>query len=319
MSIRVLQIGVCAAALLVGGRAVGASLPEDGPGRGVSTKRPPAPAARVVMIGVDGLGARWIPWDAMPNLRALRDEGAYAVARCHRPTSSAINWRSVFTGQPPEIHGYNLWNSQEPGIEPPPSAFGETGAIPDLFSEVRRQRPDAYLASLYTWGGLGFCHATNAASVARYFGGGADAYPQRDSAVFDEGVRQLAARKPLLLLLYQGQVDSRGHQFGWGSEEFTNACVRVDANIGRFVESLRALDLWDDTAIVFVADHGGLDKSHGGKEDIRVFEVPFLLSGGAARGLALREPALLMDAASTILSLLGLEAPSSMRGRSAIR
>ena len=94
-----------------------------------------------------------------------------------------------------------------------------------------------------------------------------------------------------------------------------SACRNVDANIGRLVDSLHTLGLWEDTAVVFVADHGGLDKGHGGKEDIRVFEVPFLVSGGAARGLRLREPILLMDTAPTILSLLGLDAPEPMRGR----
>ena len=278
--------------------------------------RPGVSAARVVMVGVDGLGARWIPWDEMPNLSRLRDEGVFAVGRCHRPTASAINWKSVFSGLPPELHGYNLWNSKEPGIEPPACVFGPDGAMPDLFSEIRRQKPDARTVSLYAWGGLGFCHATNVASVARHFGGTAGEYAARDSAVFDEGLRHLA-EQPLFLLLYQGQVDSAGHATGWGSPEYLRACRNVDANIGRLIDALHALGLWDDTAVVFVADHGGLDKGHGGKEDIRVFEVPFLVSGGAARGLCLREPVLLMDAAPTILSLLGLDVPASMRGRPA--
>lgn len=289
----------------------GATLPPQ-----AESPRPGVSAARVVMVGVDGLGARWIPWDEMPNLSRLRDEGVFAVARCHRPTASAINWKSVFSGLPPEIHGYNLWNSKAPGIEPPACALGPDGAMPDLFSEIRRQKPEALTISFYTWAGLGFCHATNAASVARQFGGTASEYVARDSAVFDEGLR-LLAEQPLFLLLYQGQVDSAGHATGWGSPEYLGACRNVDANIGRLVDALRALGLWEDTAVVFVADHGGLDKGHGGKEDIRVFEVPFLVSGGAARGLRLREPVLLMDVAPTILSLLGLDVPASMRGRTA--
>jgi arylsulfatase A-like enzyme len=153
--------------------------------------------------------------------------------------------------------------------------------------------------------------------VVRHFAGAASAYKGRDSAVFDEGLRQLR-KKPLFMLLYQGQVDSTGHSTGWGSPEYTNACRNVDANIGRLIDGLRHTGLWDDTAIVFVADHGGLDKGHGGKEDIRVFEVPFLVSGGVARGLSLREPIMLMDTAPTILALLGLDIPETMRGRQAV-
>jgi predicted AlkP superfamily pyrophosphatase or phosphodiesterase len=298
----------------------GVSAPCEPQGASIAAERPetaPHHAARVVMIGVDGLGARWIPWDEMPNLSRLREEGVFAVARCHRPTASAINWKSVFSGLPPEIHGYNLWNSKAPGIEPPACAFGPDGAMPDLFSEIRRQRPEERAISLYAWAGLGFCHATNAATIVRQFGGSENGYAGRDSSVFDEGLRQLA-EKPFFMLLYQGQVDSAGHATGWGSPEYLSACRNVDANIGRLVDALHALGLWNDTAIVFVADHGGLDKGHGGKEDIRVFEVPFLVSGGAARGLSLREPILLMDTAPTILSLLGLDIPKPMRGRPAI-
>ena len=40
-------------------------------------------------------------------------------------------------------------------------------------------------------------------------------------------------------------------------------------------------------------------------------------SGGAARGMRLREPAMLMDAAPTVLDLLGLDIPAQMRGRAA--
>ena len=65
----------------------------------------------------------------------------------------------------------------------------------------------------------------------------------------DEGLKQLA-HKPKLILFYQGQVDSLGHGYGWGSEKFTNACVRVDENIGRIVEGKRLVEpvLLADTA-----------------------------------------------------------------------
>ena len=277
-----------------------------------------APVSKhVVMIGVDGCGARWIPWDAMPNLKALRDGGLYTVGRCHRPTASAINWKSIFSGLSPEIHGFTQWNSAKPDIAPPPSAMPD-GKLPDLFAEVRRQMPDAYTASIYTWDGVGNCHATNAANVVRFFGGKQEEYPTRDAAVFEEGVKQLA-NSPKLMLLYQGGVDSFGHKYGWGSEEFTNACKRTDANIGKFMAALKRSGMGKDTTVVFVADHGGLGKKHGGVEDIRVLEIPFIVNGPAVKGLRLHEPFMLEDAAPTILSLLGCDTPDTMRGRNALR
>ena len=274
-------------------------------------------AEHVVLIGVDGCGARWIPWDAMPNLKAMRDDGLYTVGRCHRPTASAINWKSVFSGVSPEVHGFSKWNSAKPEIEPPSCAFDATGRMPCIFSEIRRQMPDAYTASVYTWDGVGHCHGTNTASYVRWYGGNGEEYKARDAAVFEDGAR-LLAKSPKLMFLYQGQVDSAGHKHGWGSREFTNACASVDASLGKFMAQLRKSAMWSETAIVFVADHGGVEKRHGGADDVRVFDVPFLVCGPAVKGLRLREPAMLEDVSPTIAALIGCEMPESWRGRPAI-
>lgn len=268
----------------------------------------PASAARVALIGVDGLGARWIPWDEMPNLRALRDEGLYAVGRCGFPTLSAPNWTSVFSGMPIELHGTRD-NSGSPKVEPLPAVF------PCIFSELRRQEPDAFSVSAFAWKGIGWCHNTNTVNATRHFGGTAEEYANRDAAAVDWALSFLP-KSPRLALYYQGQVDMTGHRIGWGTPEFTNACRNVDANIGRIVDAYKAAGLWDGTAVVFVADHGGHDKTHG-DATLECFDVPFLVSGPAVRGLRLREPIMLIDTAPTILSLLSLDIPETMRGRPA--
>lgn len=275
---------------------------------GVATRSLSAPAARVALIGVDGLGARWIPWDEMPNLRALRDDGLYVVGRCGFPTLSAPNWTSVFTGQPIELHG----TRDNSGAPKCPPAVPTAGCI---FSEIRRQAPDSFTVSAYAWKGIGWCHTTNTVSATRHFGGTADEYADRDAGAVDWALSFLP-QKPRLSLYYQGQVDMAGHHFGWGGPEFTNACRNVDANIGRIVEAYKAAGLWDDTLVVFVADHGGHDKTHG-DATMECFEVPFLVAGPAAKGLRLREPVVLVDTAPTILALLGLDIPETMRGRPA--
>ena len=276
---------------------------------GAAPRSSSAPAARVALVGVDGLGSRWIPWDDMPNLRALRDAGLFTVGRCGYPTLSAPNWTSVFTGMPIELHGTRD-NSGAPKVEP-----WRKEAPSCVFSEIRRQSPDAFTVSAYPWKGIGWCHATNAVSETRLFGGTADEYAKRDAAAVDWALSFLP-RNPRLALYYQGQVDSAGHRFGWGSPEFTNACRNVDANLGRLVEAHKAAGLWDGTALVLVADHGGHDKTHGDASMV-CFEVPFLVAGPATKGLRLREPVVLADTAPTILALLGLDVPEAMRGRPA--
>ena len=279
------------------------------------TKKSPV-AKHVVLIGVDGLGARWIPWDKMPNLAKLRQDGLYAVGRDNYPTSSAINWATVFYGTVVEVHGYRNWNSEKPDV-PPPSAAMDGDRLPCIFSEIRRQDPSAYTASLYTWGGVGFCHNSNTVSFVKHFGGaGGDAYSSRDAAVIGEGVKELA-KKPKMILFYNGQPDSNGHKYGWGTPEYTNACERVDAGIGRIVDGLKNAGMWDDTVIMFVADHGGEGKKHG-MPILNCFEIPFLVSGPPVKGMRLREPVLLADTAPTIADILGYQVPECWRGRPAV-
>ena len=268
----------------------------------------------VVLIGVDGMGARWIPWEKMPNLSRLRDEGHYAVGRDSFPTSSGINWATVMFGTVVEIHGYRKWNSQAPDV--PAFEVTEKGIPPCVFHEIKRQDPSAYTVSLYNWDGIGFVHATNEVDFVKYFPEGS--LEERDDAVVDEGLAQLKSHKPKLSFLYQHLPDCYGHKCGWGSPEFTNACAHVDANIGRVVKGLEDSGLRDSTAIIVVADHGGLEKGHG-LANLECFEVPFLVNGPAVnKGHCLREPVLLSDTAHTILDLLGYSIPETWRGRSAL-
>lgn len=276
-----------------------------------------APIAKhVVLIGVDGFGARWIPWDRMPNLSQLKRDGLYAVGRDNFPSSSAINWATAFFGTVVEVHGYRNWNSTQPDLPPPSSAL-EDGGLPCVFSEIRRQDPSAYTASLYTWGGLGPCHNTNTVSFVKCFGEAEGAaYASRDNGVVVEGIEQLA-KKPKLILFYNGQTDSVGHKIGWGTPEYTNACERVDQGIGRIVEGLKSAGMWEDTVVMLVADHGGEGKKHG-MANLNCFDIPFLVSGPPVKGMRLREPVLLADTAPTIIDILGYQVPERWRGRSAV-
>ena len=287
--------------------------------KGCPARNAPGPVRRVVLIGVDGLGARWIPWRDMPTLSRLRDEGLYAVGRCSFPTSSGINWPSIFTGTIAELHGFRD-NSGKPEVEPWEKT--ENGIPPCVFSEVRRQRPGAWTASIYDWATISTLHNTNAVNHV-------SAYRQKnwkdhsehlalDKAMADDFIATLD-RNPTLVFLYQHSTDHAGHTYGWGSPEQTNACRTVDAQLARVVAALEKRGMAADTAIVLTADHGGFGKKHG-MALIEAFEVPFIvwspaLEKGAWR---LRQPVINADAAPTVLALLGLEIPESMRGRNAV-
>lgn len=269
----------------------------------------------VVLVGVDGFGAQWIPWDRMPTLSRLRADGLFAVGRNSFPTSSGINWATVMMGTVVEVHGYRNWNSKGPDVPPPPAAL-DGGKLPCVFHEIKRQDPSAYTVSLYNWDGIGFVHSTNEVDYVKYFSEGS--LEQIDDATMSAALQLLREKKPRLTYVYQHLPDCYGHKCGWGTPEFTNACVNVDRNLARLVKCLEDCGLRDDTLIMLVADHGGEGRKHG-MAQANCFDIPFLVSGPAVKGgFRLREPVLLADTAPTIADLLGYEIPEAWRGRPAV-
>jgi arylsulfatase A-like enzyme len=102
------------------------------------------------------------------------------------------------------------------------------------------------------------------------------------------------------------------------------ACVsQVDRQVGRIVEALKESGLYEDTIIVFSADHGDYQGDHGLiRKEHFLYEanvhVPLivhspLLDGG---GRECDEPVQLLDLFATFLDLAGLEAPPQTASRS---
>ncbi|MCP4661471.1 MAG: sulfatase-like hydrolase/transferase [bacterium] len=106
-------------------------------------------------------------------------------------------------------------------------------------------------------------------------------------------------------------------------DPYDGEVAAADAVVGAFLDELRQLDLYDPAIIVLLSDHGeGLD-DHGEEEHgillyREALEVPLLLKLPRSRlaGERVEAPAQLIDLVPTLLSLVGLEIPESLRGRS---
>ena len=93
-------------------------------GQGAETPQPvaahvdlPFPSQPVVVLGLDG--GDWSVMDPMiaagelPNLADLVARGRHGVLRSMEPTYSPVVWTTIFTGQPPEVHGLEDWYSAD--------------------------------------------------------------------------------------------------------------------------------------------------------------------------------------------------------------
>jgi hypothetical protein len=79
-----------------------------------------------------------------------------------------------------------------------------------------------------------------------------------DDKVGDKALELLDkyGRKPFFFFVHCAEVDHSGHKHGEPSEEYNNAIVSGDKQLGRIVEKLKQLGVYDKTLIYVTADHG---------------------------------------------------------------
>ena len=89
-------------------------------------------AKHVVFIGLDGWGSYSVPKADIPHIKQLMADGSYTLEkRTVLPSSSAVNWASMFMGAGPELHGYTQWGSKTPEL--PSRVLNQHGIFPTIF------------------------------------------------------------------------------------------------------------------------------------------------------------------------------------------
>jgi predicted AlkP superfamily pyrophosphatase or phosphodiesterase len=129
----------------------------------------------------------------------------------------------------------------------------------------------------------------------------------------------LDAASPLLIeqarglfVLHWPDADAAGHRCGWMSNEYGEACRRMDAALDRL------LDVAHDgrTMFVLLADHGGGGAKHNDHESSHPADmtIPLVLWGAGVAPTWLSDASIL-DVAPTVLAALGVTPPDNFAGR----
>ncbi|MDD3586988.1 MAG: alkaline phosphatase [Thermoguttaceae bacterium] len=273
-------------------------------GQAQTIKSPVPGIEHVVLIGADGFGAHYLKWDELPNLKELKDNGAWTVKmRSVLPSASAINWASILMGAPSEVHGYRTWGSKVPDL--PPLTVTDKGKFPCIFSVLRDQYPNAFSAAVYSWDGIGYLYENADVNKQGYF--------KTDDEVVAKGIEFLAG-KPALAFIYFHEPDTIGHKIGWGTPEYQKMMTTIDTHVGKILAYLRSSGLIKTTLVVFISDHGGTGKRHG-EGIMQHMEVPWILYGPGVKKGELKDCIVNYDNAATIAWVLGLKAPQVWRGQ----
>lgn len=228
------------------------------------------PARHVVVVLVDGLGARQLERRAghAPFLRSMT--AAAPDARCGFPSTTATSLTSLGTGLPPGGHGIVGWQT----VLPDGRLFNHLGWRDGPEPEVHQPHPtllqhaEAAGVSVTTVSRPLF--ETSGFTRVALRGGGY--VPTEDAGERAAGVLgALAGAGPAgrsLVYAYWDEVDKAGHVHGPGSVEWGEALEEVDA----FVREVAA-GAPDGTVVVLTSDHGMVDAPHISRRDLAYDDV----------------------------------------------
>ncbi len=98
-------------------------------------------------------------------------------------------------------------------------------------------------------------------------------------------------------------------------------CTQIDAGVGRIVETLKEIGVYEDTLIVYTSDHGDMQGSHGLKNKGVPFEksagVPFIVRvPDGLKGVVSDELVSGIDIYPTVLEAAGITARTHLDGHS---
>ena len=276
----------------------------------VKEQEPAWKAKHVVLIGIDGWGAYSMEKAQVPHIRSLMENGAYTLKkRSVLPSSSAVNWASMYMGAGPELHGYCEWGSQVPDL--PSRVVNKDGIFPTIFSELRAVAPEAEIGNIYEWEGIRYLVDTLALSYDKHV----VEVAQDSTAVSRFAINYIKDKKPALVNVVFDVLDHVGHAAGHDTPAYYTKLEEIDGYVGQIVQAMKDAGIWDESIIIVTADHGGIEKGHGGRT-MQEMETPFIICGKhVKKGIVIEESMMQFDVASTIASIFGIQQPQVWIGR----
>jgi predicted AlkP superfamily pyrophosphatase or phosphodiesterase len=262
--------------------------------------------SHIILIGSDGFGAYAFQKAKVPNLRAMMQQGAWSLeARTVLPSSSAPNWASMVMGAGPELHGYTTWGSKKPDL--PARTLDKYGMFPTIYGLLRDAKPKSEIGVIYEWDGIGYLFPKQAVNKDQNCDG--------DVAVTNAATDYIKTKKPDFLFVHLHDTDSVGHTVGHDTPEYYAAVERTDAHIGEILQSIKDAGIEESTVVLFTADHGGINKSHGSINMVEM-QIPWIMKGpGVKANYQITNSIMTFDTAATFAWLLGLTPPQVWIGR----
>jgi arylsulfatase A-like enzyme len=264
----------------------------------------PTAIRRVIIVVLDGLRPDAVDAFDLSNIRAMALSGASTM--CARTVSPSCTWpamTSLLSGMSPETHGILRDSPHVPrpktALEPLPTLLSRAGYHSAVFM---RGLPALYRGTARLIAkGLGFAEAHFAGRTAEQ--------------VTMAASTNLRSQERGLIVMHWADADQAGESRGWMTQEYGEACRRLDSAIG-VVTKLTSCSSDPHTLLIALADHGGggVTVNDHSEEHPLNWTIPLILTGGSVRNTTLEE-AHLLDVPATAAWALGVTRPAAYAGR----
>lgn len=189
---------------------------------------------RVIFVIIDGFDPSYFEF-GLPNIEAFAQDGVWVKeAKTIMPAATTAAMTSLITGCYPKTHGV------------------PNNVYYDPILNVRRESPrDVQVPNI---GELFQAAGFSTMSVNHFMmDKGTDV---QITGGWNTVTSRLKAEAPGLLVFIEQTPDAVGHQRGAKSQEMAGAMKRADRSFGKLMETIKDLDLYEDSLIILTADHG---------------------------------------------------------------
>ena len=137
--------------------------------------------------------------------------------------------------------------------------------------------------------------------------------------------RFAAFQPPADLAAYSAAHETGDDISNWRENypDYLGCCHSLDANVGRLVDTLKQQGMWENTILVYTADHGSHFLTRGREAEYKrtchdaSIHVPLIIAGpGFSGGKTVENVVSLLDLPATLLACAGIPQPAGFQGRS---
>lgn len=211
------------------------------------------PVRKVLFIGWDGVRSDALLAANTPHLDSLLQKSIYSLSVDRGPyTVSTPGWSTILHGVWPDKHGLTENSFRKNRYD----------TYPDIFTLMRRTKPELGLASLSNWDA--FLQITSEETYAQRF--------DTDPEMTQEAISLIQQCTPDVMLLHFDYPDATGHEFGFNptSPEYLSSIEITDHYLGEIMSHIyqREAQFNEEWMVVLTTDHGGNGTGHGGQDNI---------------------------------------------------